>query len=372
MSKPRRQEQESANSEVTEAAPGVLRMELPISMPGLGHVNCYALIDSEGAAIVDPGLPGPSSWRALTDRLKQAGLSPRHVHTVIITHSHPDHFGGAMRFAKEAGSKIVAHRSFAFGPVPTPAEEEPEVSVDDMTAHQEQREQDAEPLDERLAPPAANRPEMPVRWSGKTPWGGERPKPPLKTRLRWRMLRMLSRGSFVPEISDMVDHEDVLRLAGRDWFVLHTPGHTSDHVCLHDPAEGIFLAGDHVLPTITPHISGISSAPDPLNQFFYSLDRVGEISHVKRALPAHGNPFDDLHGRTEAIKRHHYERLDQIKDISRELGPATVEQFSQKLFKQRSWGPMAESETFAHLEHLRIGGEAERRDDSDGCYVYVL
>ena len=68
----RRQEQEEASTEVTEVAPDVLRMQLPISMPGLGHVNCYALLDDEGAAIVDPGLPSPSSfspWRIVFGRL---------------------------------------------------------------------------------------------------------------------------------------------------------------------------------------------------------------------------------------------------------------------------------------------------------------
>jgi hypothetical protein len=40
MGKAPKQEQESARDEVTEVAPGVLRMELPIRMPGLGHVNC--------------------------------------------------------------------------------------------------------------------------------------------------------------------------------------------------------------------------------------------------------------------------------------------------------------------------------------------
>ena len=59
--KPRRQEQESAQREVTQLAPNVLRMQLPISMPGLGHVNMYALIDERGAAVVDPGLPTPSN-----------------------------------------------------------------------------------------------------------------------------------------------------------------------------------------------------------------------------------------------------------------------------------------------------------------------
>ena len=184
-------------------------------------------------------------------------------------------------------------------------------------------------------------------------------------------MRLLDRTSIVPTITHPVDHGDVLMLAGREWFVVHTPGHTSDHFCLHDPETGVFLAGDHVLPSITPHISGISHSPDPLASFFYSLDRVGEISDVKQVLPAHGHPFHDLRERTVAIKRHHYERLEKLKSISRELGPATVELFSQQLFKPRSWGPMADSETYAHLEHLRIAGDAERSTDDKGRFIYV-
>ncbi len=71
-----RQEQESANPEVTEVAPNVLRMQLPIRMPGLGHVNMYALLDDKGAAVVDPGLPGPLTWKAIQNRLRQAELKP--------------------------------------------------------------------------------------------------------------------------------------------------------------------------------------------------------------------------------------------------------------------------------------------------------
>ena len=56
--------------------------------------------------------------------------------------------------------------------------------------------------------------------------------------------------------------------------------------------------------------------------------------------------------------------------LSRDLGPATVQAFSQRLFKQRSWGAMAESETYAHLEHLRIAGDAERRVEKAGTYIY--
>jgi glyoxylase-like metal-dependent hydrolase (beta-lactamase superfamily II) len=194
--------------------------------------------------------------------------------------------------------------------------------------------------------------------------------PPFLMRMRFRVLRVLGR-SFVPVISHPVEHGDVLTLGGREWFVVHTPGHTSDHFCLHDPADGVLLAGDHVLPTITPHISGIASSPDPLASFFYSLDRVAEIAHVQQVLPAHGHPFDDLPGRTQGIKRHHQERLEKVKAISRDFGRfASVQEFSRRLFQPRSWGAMAESETYAHLEHLRIAGSAERRADADGTLLY--
>ena len=358
----KRQEQEEAQPEVTEVAPNVLRMQLPITMPGLGHVNCYALIDGQGAALVDQGLPGTASWKALQDRLKQAGVRLKHVHTVIVTHSHPDHFGGATRFVRESGARVVGHRNFRFG---LPGAATPEVSAE----HLGEKPADAATSGAGAAPKPAEKPAARGGsfgpWNGPTPWGGQRPRPPFKQRMRWRMMRTFGGGDFVPEISDPVENGNVLRLAGRDWFVLHTPGHTEDHICLHDPEMGIFLGGDHVLPSITPHISGISSSRDPLASFFYSLDRVAEINGIKHALPAHGHPFTDLKARTEAIKRHHFERLEKIREISRELGPASVEDISKKLFRERSWGPMAESETYAHLEHLRLAGQAESRREGE-------
>jgi len=372
----RRQEQEPARPEVTEVAKDVLRVELPIRMPGLGHVNSYVLCDANGAAVMDPGLPGPGTWRVLQERLKQAGLRARDVHTVIVTHSHPDHFGSANRFAREMGARIVAHRRFHFGAYSVANSD---VSVDDVAAHHHHTHGAPEESDGDGALPAhlqqaieeANQIMARAHSKGRTPWGSvRRPFAPFFIRFAWHAAHWLGR-SFVPRITHPVEHGDVLELAGREWFVVHTPGHTADHFCLHDPESGVLLAGDHVLPTITPHISGISTSPDPLASFFYSLDRVAEIRGVERVLPAHGHPFSDLVARTEAIKRHHVERLERVKEISHEIGPATVEDFSHHLFKPRSWGIMAESETFAHLEHLRIARRAERHEAEDGRMVYV-
>ncbi len=43
--RPLKQEQLPASDEIMEIAPGVLRAQLPISIPGLGHVNMYILED---------------------------------------------------------------------------------------------------------------------------------------------------------------------------------------------------------------------------------------------------------------------------------------------------------------------------------------
>ena len=364
----RKQEQESAREEVVEVAPDVLRMQLPIRLPGLGHVNCYAIMDQDGAAVVDPGLPGPLTWKALQQRLGQAGLAPKHIHTVIVTHSHPDHFGCASRFTRASKANIVAHHSFSFGPA-TPRPEEPEVSVDDLSAAAEAEEAESS---ERAQDKANSAPTQQPGWQpvgkrsrGPTPWGGRHPSISWRGRMMWYFEKWISRTPIVPTISTPVEHGHVLRLAGREWFVIHTPGHTGDHICLHDPENEVFLSGDHVLPTITPHIAGLSSSPDPLSSYLYSLDRVAEISHAETILPAHGHPFTNLAKRTEEIKQHHQERLGRLQSIARELGPASVQAFSKKLFRPRSWGAMAESETYAHLEHMRLAGDAERYWEQD-------
>jgi len=382
-----RQEQEKSTEDVSEVGPGVLRMQLPIMLPGLGHVNCYALLDDDGAALVDPGLPGPGSFKALRQRLAQADLKVKDIHTVIVTHSHPDHFGGAGRIMDESGAKLIAHNSFDLEFM-RPHTAKPEVSVRDLEAQEEQDASEAaaqgdEPSDAHVhhghghasqsasSQPNSSQPKI-KPWAGRTPWGGDQPRPGFKMRMRFRMMRALGRAMRLPDVTDPVSEGDVVRLAGREWFIVHTPGHTEDHICLHDPVEGIFLAGDHVLPTITPHISGLSSNDDPLAAFFDSLDRAGATQHVSQALPAHGHPFDDLKARCEAIKIHHDERLGKVRSIAREIGPASVQAFTERLFKKRSWGAMAESETYAHLEHIRLQGEADRHANSDGKLIYVL
>lgn len=338
-----KQEQEPATEEITEVAPGVLRMQLPIAFTGLGHVNCYALEDERGFAVVDPGLPGEEPWQGLLDRLGRAGIPLPRIHTVVITHSHPDHFGGAARLRGETGADILTHESFRLW-------FEPNDDLDD-------RPSDA--LDD------------PDRWARPTPWGTQFHPP--SDAGHDQMRRDMRSADHSPRPTRRVADSEIVTLAGREWVSLHTPGHTADHLCLFDPEHGVVLSGDHVLPTITPHIGSMDSGGrDALAEFFAALDRMAELPGVTVALPAHGHPFQDLAKRAIEIKEHHDGRLQRLRDASAELGrPATVNELMQHLFSERAWGSMAESETYAHLEHLRLIGQATS-SWSDGLLEFEI
>ncbi|HNH96478.1 MAG TPA: hypothetical protein PLY51_12985, partial [Microthrixaceae bacterium] len=101
-----------------------------------------------------------------------------------------------------------------------------------------------------------------------------------------------------------------------------------------------------------------------------ALHRVAALDVVTRVLPAHGLPFDDLAGRVDDIIGHHVERIAQLERLGQELGDATVRDYSRRLFQERSWGPMAESETYAHLLHLQHEGRMAVRTDEDARLRY--
>jgi glyoxylase-like metal-dependent hydrolase (beta-lactamase superfamily II) len=342
--RPRKQEQEPASAEITEVAPKVLRLQIPINFTGLGHVNSYALIDSKGAAIVDAGLPGKETWSAIRTRLKDAGLKLSDIHTVLITHSHPDHFGSAGRLAHAANAEIVTERRFHTWFERTPhshSHSHSHAAPDDSPAADDDLE-NARPEEDDTG-------YQNLIKARRTPWGGT---PFEHGGRRQKIVRQLATRNLVPSLrppipTRRVSDGDKLMLAGREWRAVHTPGHTSDHLCLYDPENELLLSGDHVLPTITPHVGGLSPLSDPLGSFLESLALLQIVDH-------------------------HDERLVSLREIGRSTGQATVIELSQQLFRKPVWGMMAESETYAHLEFLRVRGDAERVELADGQLAYSV
>jgi glyoxylase-like metal-dependent hydrolase (beta-lactamase superfamily II) len=354
-----RQEKLPASREVIEVAPGVIRMQLPIELPGLRHVNCYAIADLAGITLVDPGIPGPQSWEALCDRLASAGLVIDRVHTILITHSHPDHYGNAMRIREISGARIVTHRSF-------------------YTMHQQAHMCILSDCDDPLHVhpdtgqilPNAMEPrgfDQPAPWGGV--WAPQMSNPELQ---KSRTAMLADQGWALPNPTARVRHGEQLPIGDGGWQVVHTPGHTIDHVCFFHAETGTIITGDHVLPTITPHISGIHGGVDPMHDFFSSLRMIAALPGVKVGLPAHGGVVADVGARCADIVEHHYERMRILAAVGHAQGWTDIPGFSMHLFRPERQGSMADSETYAHIAHLEAVGHAQRRLRDDGSHEFLV
>jgi glyoxylase-like metal-dependent hydrolase (beta-lactamase superfamily II) len=362
-----RQEKQPAREIVEEVAPGVLRAQLHIELPGLAHINTYFIPGPDGVDVIDPGLPGPASWASLLDRFRQADIPTSRVRSITITHSHPDHFGNAERLSAETadGATIITHRAFRtlFDPLHQCVLDDD--CDDPLHAHPDHGQK---PLISFLRNDSDLSADAP--WGKR--WAPHNEEPSLQ-HLRKSQTQLLSeRGWPFPVPDRRMRHGDTVMLGGRPWKAIHTPGHTLDHLCLFDLENGTFISGDHVLPTITPHVPGIGAGNASLDDFLRSLTDVAQIPDVQVVLPAHGLEFHDLAGRVTEVKAHHQDRLELLSRVSQAEGWTSVEGFSHFLFRPERWGSMAESETYAHLEYLHQYSYAEARRTDEGLMEYLV
>lgn len=47
-------------------------------------------------------------------------------------------------------------------------------------------------------------------------------------------------------VDNALEESETVEMAGKEFDILHTPGHKEDHVCLYSPDEGVLFAGDLV------------------------------------------------------------------------------------------------------------------------------
>ena len=97
---------------------------------------------------------------------------------------------------------------------------------------------------------------------------------------------------------------------GDGWTLeaVHTPGHTSNHMCFGLREEKTLFSGDHVMGWSTT----VVSPPDgDMADYMASLERLlGRDDAV--IIPTHGPPITDPRGHVAALFDHRVEREDQI------------------------------------------------------------
>ncbi|MCA2218377.1 MBL fold metallo-hydrolase [Jidongwangia harbinensis] len=87
----------------------------------VGFVHVHLVLTDDGVVLVDTGLPGKS--RTIERALGEARKTIGDVRTILLTHWHADHVGGAAALRRRSGARTVAHAIDApviTGAVPMP------------------------------------------------------------------------------------------------------------------------------------------------------------------------------------------------------------------------------------------------------------
>lgn len=69
-------------------------------------VNVYLIVQENYCLLIDSGVYGCEF--KIEEALKEEGFSPYDIKGILLTHSHPDHIGGAYYFKEKYGTKIYA------------------------------------------------------------------------------------------------------------------------------------------------------------------------------------------------------------------------------------------------------------------------
>lgn len=280
---------------------------------------------------MDSGIHTEPAEKALRDAFAEVGLAFKDLRRAFITHLHPDHLGMAGMLEAQ-GVEVLMHR--------------PEIA---SARYLWSKDYHALGLVDAFflkhgMPPDVDQ-QMREAW--------------------------IAMGTRVDDFKLVpIDDGAKADLGGRAMRVHWTPGHTDHHAVLVEEAEGVLFSGDHVLPRITSNVGLYPyTRDDPLGDFMSALRRVRELP-VKRVLPAHGEPFDDLKGRVDEILAHHDARLDAVLAAlgSRERDAYSVARDLFPVLRSAHEERFALAETLAHLRHLERNGRVAMLDGARAAW----
>ncbi len=274
--------------EVGEVAPLVRRVIARNPSKFTSHgTGTYIVGRGDSVVVIDPG-PRLDSHR---DALHSA-LRGSTVQAILVTHCHADHSPLAAWLAAESGAP-----TFAFGPHP---DDQWDIGDDPVELDVEDTGQPA---------PDPDRPaDAPV------------------------VVEESIDRAFRPDVT--VRTGDVVasgRVGSTDWAMtaLHTPGHTSNHVCydLDDGKTRMLFTGDHVMGWSTT----VVSPPDGDMTAYLDSLRLVAARRDDVLVPTHGAPILQPQRFVDDLIAHRLDREAQILAVVRD-GVDTIAAIVQRLY----------------------------------------
>jgi len=333
-----------ALSITNEVFPAIFQIRVPLPHNPLGHLNSY-LIKSDGKnLLIDTGLDFPEAYQSLCLGLSESNLKPKELTDIMLTHFHVDHIGLIPRLRKAAKyTRLSIHRV------------EAELSKMMLKQFEHYKQNMITFLKVSGVPPliATNL---------------EKFHPAFFSQEAYRELAR----EALP-----IDEGQEISVGNYNFQVLWTPGHSPGHICLYEPSLKILFSGDHLLPTITPHVAQFIENTDPLGDYLHSLKKVEKLD-VDVVLPAHEEIFKNHRERIKQLEDHHKQRLNEIMNglKSERLTAYALTSRMHWNVHYKSWEEfppfqkyLALGETVAHLSFLEQKGLATRVN-VDQVYFY--
>jgi glyoxylase-like metal-dependent hydrolase (beta-lactamase superfamily II) len=279
------------------------------------------LVGTGEVAVVDPGPLLDDHVAAILGALEPG----ERITHLVITHTHADHSPAAAPLHEATGA-----RTYGWGPH---AQLPPEADGDTVEFGDPEADDPDHGADGADADAAAK---------------GAIPKEAVDT-------------AFRPDV--VLRHGDVVRGAGWTLEAVHTPGHTSNHLCYGLVEEGALFTGDHVMGWST---SVITPPDGDLGDYLRSLQVLLDRDDA-RYLPTHSEPVDDPRALVAAYLAHRHERTAEVL-AGLGAGDRTVADLVRRIYAaypKALWKP-AGSSTYAHLLALidegRVVADAQRSD----------
>jgi len=337
----------SDNNKIEEVYPNLFKIKMPFENSPLGYINSYFINGGKKKILIDTGFNLSGSLDELKDSLGMIKIDISEITDILLTHYHIDHVGLLSNLKKAVNPKILFSKKEA-------------ELLDMMFSYSETY------LKNTLDFYVKNGVDDGV------------------IRLVKKINKMNFSSSFNgsyrlltnPDIS--LADDDKISVGDYSFKVILTPGHSPGHICLYEPDFKFLIAGDHILPKITPNVTLDEEDGNPLYDYFKSLDKI-EGYDVKRVLPGHQNVFTDCHRRIQDLRDHHLERCNEILEIAweKELNAYQIASLLHWNVNCSSWDQidpfqkcMAIGETLAHLKFLA----SERYIDiieRDGKILYL-
>lgn len=322
-----------------EVAPGVLWFRMPMPMR-LDHINVYLLRDGEGWAVVDTGLGIPKT-QEMWEHIFGTVLAGQPMTRLICTHCHYDHAGSAAWIQQRFGVPLL------------------------MTYGEYMM------LRALMAPPPKPLPPSHQDFYLRAGWDEAQID---------SMLAAMHKDPFMPvppSSYQRIRPGEVLRIGERDWTVVLGEGHSPEHACLYSEKDKILIAGDQLLPRITPNVmvSPIEPEGDPLKAWIASMHRLRTLENDSLVLPSHQGVFYGVHDRVDQILEHHERQFDALRTHLSEQGSATAVELMSVMFPRLRGAIdqlMALGETLAHLNFLRHAGDLRREQAAGQPDYYAL